>query len=251
MATLSALQVAAAAYIGGFRDMHIAEAVAVAKAESDFNPSIYNGICCTGLWQINWPVHKSSFPGMSVTNPADNAKMAYKIWTDAGKKWGTWGGGGNPWEAYGNGRYQMAMPSAVTAMQDLRKKLAAGTTAESILGSSSTPGTGGTSTGTTADQISLIGDVTSGLEVLTNPHTWLRVGTVVIGLVLVAAGLGVVIASSKRLQQAASVAVDFVPGGGAVKKVAGKAKGMKKAGMKKAAPNMSVKPTAAEAEVTA
>ena len=73
---------------------------AIAMAESGGDPTIYNGICCTGLWQINWPVHQGRFPGKDPKDPIDNARMAASILKSQGL---------GAWEVYTNGMYQSFM----------------------------------------------------------------------------------------------------------------------------------------------
>jgi Lysozyme like domain len=80
--TLTALQVAAAAYIAGFRGNQLAEAVAVARGESSFNTDLCTGQYC-GLWQIGTVVNKDKIKG-DVKNPVVNAKAAKKLVDDRG-----------------------------------------------------------------------------------------------------------------------------------------------------------------------
>lgn len=121
---LSALQVAAAAYAGGFRGANdLTNAVAVAYGESSWNPDAKNP-CCHGLWQINTSAH----PGMSknVYDPIQNAKYAYQIFRAAGG-WCTSGkppNGCNPWQAYGNSNYQSKKTESAKAVADLIGRIA-------------------------------------------------------------------------------------------------------------------------------
>lgn len=138
MAALSAEQVAAAAYLGGFRGVNdLVNATAVAFAESSWNPAAANP-CCKGLWQINLSAH----PGMSknVLDPVQNAKYAYQIFRAAGG-WCTSGkppSGCNPWQGYGNSNYQSKKAESAKAVADLIGRIAISgpSAAKSILGNS-------------------------------------------------------------------------------------------------------------------
>lgn len=73
---------------------------AIALAESSGNatnvgPQTTNGRA-RGLWQIMWPLHAGLFPGMDPFDPADNAKMAVRIYQMQGL---------GAWEAYTRGMH--------------------------------------------------------------------------------------------------------------------------------------------------
>lgn len=130
MATLTPMQVAAAAYLGGFRGGQIAEAVAVAKGESAFNTESSNA-CCQGLWQIHRTAHADKIAKVggvaALSKPAVNAKLAYEIYG------GDWCGGRAPnghckkYEAYGlsdaNGTWAQKMATGKTAKDNLDKRV--------------------------------------------------------------------------------------------------------------------------------
>lgn len=122
MTVLSANQVAAAAYAGGFRGNQIAEAVAVAYAESSWDTTNKNS-CCHGLWQINIQAH----PNMknNVYDPVQNATYAHQIYSSEGG----WCRGNNPpncnpFQGYGNSNYKSAYPKGVAAQKYLEQQLA-------------------------------------------------------------------------------------------------------------------------------
>ena len=77
MPTLTPMQVAAAAYLGGFRGDGIATAVAVARGESGFATDHCNSQYC-GLWQIGTQVNKSHLHG-DWKDPAVNARAAKEL----------------------------------------------------------------------------------------------------------------------------------------------------------------------------
>lgn len=111
---------ASIARAGGFQEKDIPMAIAIMKAESGGNPkalntSNRNGTTDTGIFQIN-SVHSSWTKGMDLTDPVQNAKAAFKIFSDAGGKW-------TPWSTFNNGAAQKrlvqpsAYSSAPTALQ--------------------------------------------------------------------------------------------------------------------------------------
>lgn len=100
---LSDTQIAAYARAAGFPANAIAVAVAVALAESNGDPAAThkngNGSTDSGVWQIN-SIHAKSFPvdyPLRFT-PINNARMAKRIWADAGNAW-------TPWSTFKNGAY--------------------------------------------------------------------------------------------------------------------------------------------------
>lgn len=99
---LDAAAIGAIAYRVGWRGDDINIAVAVARAESDWNPRATNantnGSVDYGLFQIN-SIHAAILAGGNWANPQENAKMAFQVWTDAGGKWG-------PWVTYWSGSYR-------------------------------------------------------------------------------------------------------------------------------------------------
>lgn len=102
-ALLDAKDVAAIAHRAGWRGDDITIAVAVARAESGWNPKAVNnknanGSVDYGLFQIN-TVHEAILASGNWADPEDNAKMAFQVWTDAGRKWG-------PWVTYWSGSYK-------------------------------------------------------------------------------------------------------------------------------------------------
>ena len=86
---------AAAAQFWSGQDLAVA--VAIAGAESSFNPDPPNpptvgGGTMRGLWQINDGAHPQlvNSPGRDWRNPADNAWMAHEVWLQAGRSWSPW-----------------------------------------------------------------------------------------------------------------------------------------------------------------
>lgn len=126
----------------GFGSQHIqmpAAVVATATAWAEnqgFVADKYNGICCDGLLQVN-RIHRNSSWAVSyfgralseaefakeMHKPNLNFWAAHNIWLGAGKKFGVAGGGGNPWEAFGNAAYIGAIPKAQQAVEAILKGL--------------------------------------------------------------------------------------------------------------------------------
>jgi hypothetical protein len=104
---LTAESVAAIAYRAGWRGDDIDIAVAVARAESGWRATITNGntngSVDYGLFQIN-SIHAAILAGGNWADPQDNAAMAFKVWTDAGGKWG-------PWVTFWSGSYRKYLGS--------------------------------------------------------------------------------------------------------------------------------------------
>lgn len=109
---LTATQVAKAAYAAGWRGADLVIAVAVAKAESDWNPGATNdntnGSVDYGLFQIN-SVHNAILARGDWRDPTANAGMAYSVWTDAGSSW-------SPWVTYWRGTYRDHLDDAQAAV---------------------------------------------------------------------------------------------------------------------------------------
>ena len=100
---LSAAQIATAMRKAGWPESAIPIGVAIAFAESGGNPKAVNhanrnGSSDYGLFQIN-TVHGSLLKQGDWRDPVDNAKMALKVYRDAGNKW-------TPWATYNHGSYK-------------------------------------------------------------------------------------------------------------------------------------------------
>lgn len=174
MPIISDTKIAEAARDAGFRGDEIATAVAVALAESGGNTTAVNskepdGSTSYGLWQIN-SVHAGLLKNGDWRNALDNARMAYQVYTNAGKKW-------TPWGVFNRNRHLLFMPRGILAA----KGIPGGAAIAPVPGSDLFPGT------------EAIGDVKAALDKIgelgkfvTDPHNWLRVGTILIGTSLLA-----------------------------------------------------------------
>jgi murein DD-endopeptidase MepM/ murein hydrolase activator NlpD len=112
---LAAKDVAAYARNAGFSGNDLVIAVAVAQAESGFNPLATNkntnGSTDYGLWEIN-SVHSSLLDkyGNNWRDPLTNAKMAFEIWTSSGWK---------AWSTYNAGKHKPFLAAAQAAVGDI------------------------------------------------------------------------------------------------------------------------------------
>lgn len=92
----------------GLRGEGAAIAIAIAHAESSFNPDTENLVYpdhSIGLWQINQLAHKGRFGNDSeLHNPARNAAAMMSI-SSSGGNW-------KPWSTFTNGKYQNYMAQA-------------------------------------------------------------------------------------------------------------------------------------------
>lgn len=75
----------------GFPEGEIPMGVAVAKFESGFNPDpphppVVAGFAMHGMWQLNSRYWKDA----DWRDPYVNARMAFRVWKDAGKSWSPW-----------------------------------------------------------------------------------------------------------------------------------------------------------------
>lgn len=103
---------AVAAKHAGFTGTDLVVAVAVAGAESGWNPTATNlntdGSTDFGMWQIN-SVHADLLASADWRDPFANAVMAHKVWADAGGSW-------TPWTTFVSGAYQAHMGEALAAL---------------------------------------------------------------------------------------------------------------------------------------
>jgi hypothetical protein len=111
-ATGSGVEIATrAAAAAGFTGPDLDVAVAVAGAESGWQPTVThrnrNGTTDHGMWQIN-SVHADVLASGNWRDPYANARMARTVWQRAGGSW-------TPWTTYRSGAYRGYLPSAAAA----------------------------------------------------------------------------------------------------------------------------------------
>lgn len=170
MAALSAEQVARLALNAGLTPDSAAVAVAVARAESGFNPRAHNRTPpdnSYGLWQINMlgsmgPARRKQF-GISsndaLFDPATNARAMAMI-SNKGRNW-------TPWTTYTRGTYRAYMSQAKSAVAN-----AGGQTVDVGL-----PG---------SDEFA---SITKIFVTLSDPKMWVRIGLFTAGALLVIVAL--------------------------------------------------------------
>lgn len=163
MATVSDSTIASAAQAAGFRGYDLFMAVAVALAESGGDASAtnrnVNGSIDYGLWQIN-SIHKAILASGQWSNPVDNAKMAYRVYSDAGKKF-------TPWVTFNRGSFLPFMQRAQTATGPLGPPGNPDTKGPNILGDNP------------------LGGVADLGNMITDSQTWKSVGLFIAGGMLI------------------------------------------------------------------
>ncbi|WP_460444659.1 D-alanyl-D-alanine carboxypeptidase family protein [Angustibacter aerolatus] len=101
----------AAAARAGFTGGDLDIAVAVAGAESSWRSDAINrnanGSTDYGMWQIN-TVHAGLLAAGNWRTPDDNARMAFAVWSQAGRSW-------TPWTTFKTGAYRQHLYAAHTA----------------------------------------------------------------------------------------------------------------------------------------
>ena len=187
MPVISDRQIAAAAFAGGFRGSELPIAVAVALAESDGDTSVRNtknknGSTDYGLWQIN-SIHSQILAGGQWDDANSNAKMAFQVYNDAGKKW-------TPWSAYKNQRYRIYLGRAALATRNTKYAVPPPSTEAPSGGSSGLPDISG---------------IASSIEFMFDPSNWRRVGMFLGGLLLAALGLFGIVKDTSAFQNAKAV----------------------------------------------
>lgn len=159
MPTLPASAIAGYAKNAGVTGQNIVIATAIALAESGGNsdamsPPNTNGTTDYGLWQIN-SVHQDLLSGKDWRDPAQNAQMMFTI-SNGGTNW-------RPWSTFNNGAYLAHLGQANGVVPD------------------TSVGPGG------VQPVSLASDFTAlqnFAHVISDPHTWLRLGMIVGGSIM-------------------------------------------------------------------
>jgi hypothetical protein len=181
---LSPPAIADAARNAGWSGADVTTATAIALAESGGAPGAThhntNGTTDYGLWQIN-SVHASALAQGDWRVPADNARMAHKVWADAGNSF-------TPWVTFTNGAYkgkvaQASDQSGLGSVGGLVGNVVDG----SLLGPLSGP-------------LDLLGKA---LTTLTSVEFWRRAGMLILGGMLIMWGLVFLLSQNKTVQQAA------------------------------------------------
>lgn len=179
-------QLVALAQQAGFPADQAGTAAAVALAESSGNAGATNRNSNRstdfGLWQIN-SVHRGLLAGKDWADPLVNARMAYQVWADAGRRW-------TPWTTFKSGAYRKYLGSGGSS------PAGASTSASVSTVTGSAPAVGGDPFAGVTASLSGIGESFQGIAAfattvnkLALPQTWVRIMSGVFGAVLVGFGL--------------------------------------------------------------
>lgn len=185
MANADIRQLIALARDAGFSESQAPTMAAIAMAESSGRPGVVNEIGCTGLWQINQPVHVKDYPSWTqawLKDPRNNARAAKVIYDKQGL---------SAWSVYTSGAYKKYLPSESTVSEvysDIGRFL------KGISG-----GIGDIIGGTIGNAVSLPSQVTGFFDAaekpvkaamwLFNPASWVRIVAMVFGIMLMSAGI--------------------------------------------------------------
>lgn len=187
MPTLSPGAVVALMHQAGFPSSEWARGTAIAFGESSFRTDVINSIQCKGLWQIH-PVHSALLATHDWRNPLDNTRMAYNIWSNAGRSW-------RPWEAYTAGTFQRHMSLGEEGVNEHRMRHmelgedpnGAPSRADQTL--SGQIGVGNVKTEPADDSVSgAVARMAQAVQMLMRSETWFRVGMVAGGAILLLVG---------------------------------------------------------------
>ncbi len=141
---------AAAARAAGFKGQALITALAIAGAESGYNPRAQNlkyPDHSIGLWQINQLAHKGRFGSDSaLMNPLANAKAAFAL-SGGGRNWG-------PWTTYTSGAYRSYLARARAAAVGSRGGAGTRGTTGTV---PTSPGGGGTRDTTSPYELAIAG----------------------------------------------------------------------------------------------
>jgi hypothetical protein len=147
----SGMTAADAARRAGFSGQALVTALAIADAESGFNPAAQNlkyPDHSIGLWQINQLAHRGRYGSDSaLMNPLANARAAYAI-SGGGRNWGAW-------STYSSGAYK----GYLSVAQQLARSVTS--SGRSISGGSSAPAAAGRSLSDSGLKSTLTGSQTS------------------------------------------------------------------------------------------
>lgn len=161
MTTLSPPQIAAAARAGGFSGSQVPIMTAIAMAESSGRTDVTHhnsdGSTDYGVWQIN-SVHSDILALGNWADPAVNARMAFAVYKKQGY---------SAWSVFKSNSYLTHLATAQTA---------AGQSASLPTTTIPSADTSGSATG---------------VNLLTSPHTWLRVAMILAGWMLIVVSLAI------------------------------------------------------------
>lgn len=198
MARLNYQQVAKLVYDAGWRGKDAQTAVAIARAESQFDTMATNFAgkdYSFGLWQINMkdnlgPERRQQFgitSNEALFDPATNAKAAFLIYKQAGNKF-------TDWSTYNDGKFTLYLNGAVFAVKQIEQ----GKTGIEI--PSYDPGKVPAEGSYGTESINPLGGIDKAAEAagkfadfVTNRENWLRAAAVLGGGILIIVALTLVV----------------------------------------------------------
>lgn len=178
-------QMAGALKAAGFTGSDIAIGVAVGMAESGgksvASKPNSNGSIDYGVWQIN-SVHRDILASGNWADLYDNARMARKVFLEAGGKW-------SPWVTYWRGTYKQYMGQG--------------------LAGAGNPSTAPAPNAQNVDAGGALDGISNFFSFITNVDNWVRLGQFAAGMILLLIGLWQMtgIDAGKVASTAAKVAV--------------------------------------------
>jgi len=109
-ARVTLAQAYALARAAGFSPVEAVIMAAIGKAESGLRIAAHNdrGEDSRGIWQVNLRAHPWADPTLMLTDPLYQAKAAYRVYVDAGRRF-------TPWSVYKNGSYRQFIADASAA----------------------------------------------------------------------------------------------------------------------------------------
>jgi hypothetical protein len=185
MVVVSDQAIAQYAAKAGFKGQNLNIAVAVALAESSGRTDVVNYLGCVGLWQVYQRMHPK-WSTAQLKDPAINAQAAYEI-SGNGVNW-------RPWTTYTSGSYQRFMSRAQNATKNAPNASDATTAIPGFIPGAET-----------------INDVSHAVSILSDKQTWIRVGEVLLGTILILIALTLI--TAKKATPIAKIAADYLPAG--------------------------------------
>lgn len=203
MPRLNYQQVAQLAWDAGWRGKDAQTAVAIARAESQFDTQATNfkGFDHSyGLWQVNMhnelgPERRQKYGLTSneqLFDPRTNARVAYALWKERG--------GFTDWSTYNDRRYTLYLNGAVFAIKQIEQGKK-GTEIPSYDTQDIPPGQDSFGSKSVTDTLNPLSGITDAVKFFTNKENWFRAAAVLGGAILIVLAIAL-IASDTLVSQA-------------------------------------------------
>lgn len=160
--------IARAAQTAGFQGEDVVLATAIAVAESDGHLDVYNGSCCYGLWQIH-RLWNAQYPSAFTLSPINQARAALAI-RNTPRGW-------KHWEVYTNAQN----PATAVMRRSYLPYLSAARDAAAKVGAMDRKSLG--------ESLILGMGVNEALDRFTSGKLWVRIGSALLGVVFLSAGI--------------------------------------------------------------